>query len=45
MPELMAEFGERQHVDPIEMLTVLGATIIDFGAEIQSAVNTGTRLN
>jgi|SRR6516164_9241193 hypothetical protein len=45
MLELIAEFGECQHVDPIEMLSVLGATIIDLGAEIQSAVNTGTWLN
>jgi hypothetical protein len=45
MLELIAQFGQRQHVDPIEMLAVLGATIIDLGAEIQSAVNTGKRLN
>jgi hypothetical protein len=45
MLELIAQFGERWRVDPVEMLAVLGATIIDLGAEIQSAVNTGTRLN
>ena len=45
MLELIAQFGERQNVDPIEMLAVLGTTIIDLSAEIQSAVNTGTRLN
>jgi hypothetical protein len=43
--ELIAEFGERQNVDPMEMLGVLSATIIDLGAEIESTVNTGTRLN
>jgi hypothetical protein len=45
MLELVATFGQRQNVDPIEILAVLGATIIDLGAEIQSDVNAGKRLN
>src|SRR5689334_700100 len=37
--EVVAAFGERQHLSPVEMLAVLGGTIIEFGAEMEVAVN------
>lgn len=43
--EVIAKFGERHQVTPVEMLAVLGATLIDTGASIESELNTGTRLN
>jgi len=38
-------FGERHHVSQIEMLAVVGGTIVDLGAEIESDVNRGKRKN
>jgi hypothetical protein len=43
--DVITGFGKRHHVSAVEMIAVLGATLIDSGASIESEVNTGTRLN
>jgi hypothetical protein len=42
---VLAAFGERHHINPVEMLAVLGGTIVELGAEIESDVNRGKRVN
>lgn len=43
--EVVAAFGERHHINPVEMLAVLGGTIVELGAEMEFAVVSGNKVN
>ena len=43
--EVVAAFGKRHHINPVEMLAVLGGTIVELGADMESAVISGNKVN
>jgi hypothetical protein len=43
--KVIADFGEWHHINPVEMLAVLGGAIVELGAEMESGVNRGERVN
>jgi hypothetical protein len=43
--DVIVQFGQRHQVDPVEMIAVLGAALIDTGVSIESRRNPRTYVN